>query len=150
MADPIEMLMQDHRKVEELFGRYEQSPDPSVVEQICTELTIHASIEEAVIYPALGAEVEGGQEMRDHAVQDHQEVKDAIAEIERVGSSAAEVAEPMQRIISGVSEHVQEEESEVFPKMRQDIDPNRLSQLGDDLATAKQEQQQLPGADRST
>ena len=84
MADPIEMLMQDHRKVEELFGRYEQAPDPSVVEQICTELSIHASIEEAVIYPALGAEVEGGQELRDHAVQEHQDVKDAIAEIERV------------------------------------------------------------------
>jgi hemerythrin superfamily protein len=139
MADPIEMLMQDHRKVEELFGRYEQSQDPAVIEQICTELTIHASIEEQVIYPALGSEVDGGEDMRDHAEQEHQEVKDAISEIERLGYSAAEVSEPMRRIISGVSEHVQEEESEVFPKMREDIDAERLSALGDELATAKQE-----------
>lgn len=47
----------------------------------------------------------------------------------------------MQRIIAGVTEHVQEEESQIFPKMRDDIDDDRLNALGDELAAAKTQYQ---------
>ena len=139
MPDPIEMLTQDHREVEQLFEQYRQSKDPAVVEQICTELTVHAAAEEQVIYPALGAEVEGGQGMRQHAEQEHQEVKDAIFEIERIGYSDPGVDQFMQTIIQGVTEHVEEEENEVFPKMRQDMDGDRIATLGDELDATKQQ-----------
>jgi hemerythrin superfamily protein len=138
MADPIEMLMEDHREVEQLFAQYEQSKDPSIVEQICTELTVHAAAEEKVIYPALGADVEGGKGMRQHAEKEHQEVKDAIFEIEKLGYDDPGVDPFMQTIISGVTEHVQEEENEVFPKMRDDLG-DRLSALGDELISTKQQ-----------
>jgi len=37
MADAIQMLQSDHREVEDLFERYQKSPDPGVAKQICTE-----------------------------------------------------------------------------------------------------------------
>jgi hemerythrin superfamily protein len=138
MPDPIEMLMQDHREVEQLFAQYQQSKDAALVEQICTELTVHAAAEEKVVYPALGADVSGGKGMRQHAEKEHQEVKDAIFEIERLGYGDPGVEALMQTIIEGVTEHVQEEEGEVFPKMREDLTDERITALGEELETTKQ------------
>src|SRR5687768_6837740 len=139
MPDPIEMLMQDHREVEQLFARYQQSQDPALVEKICTELTVHAAAEEKVMYPVLGADVSGGKGMRQHAEKEHQEVKDAIFEIERLGYGDPGVDQFMQTIMSGVAEHVQEEESEVFPKMREAITADRMEEIGSELDATKQQ-----------
>lgn len=109
-----------------------------MVERICTELTVHAAAEEKVVYPALGADVGGGKGMRQHAEKEHQEVKDAIFEIERLGYADPGVEALMQTIIEGVTEHVQEEEGEVFPKMRDDLTAERIAALGDELDTTKQ------------
>jgi hemerythrin superfamily protein len=137
MPDPLNLLHQDHREVEQLFDRYSQSKDPAVVQKICTELTVHAAVEEKVIYPVLGSDVDGGQGMRRHAEDEHQEVKDAIFAIERLGYADPGVDQQMQTIMKGVTEHVQEEEGEVFPKMRRDISNERLLALGEELETTK-------------
>ena len=112
-----------------------------MIEQTCTELTVHTSIEEQVIYPALAGEVDGDDAMSAHATQEHDDVKEAIAQIESLSYTAADVGEPMQRIIAGVTEHVQGEESQIFPKMRDDIDDDRLNALGDELTAAKTQYQ---------
>ena len=111
MRNAIEMLITDHREVEQLFQRYEATRDPNVVQQICTELTVHAALEEKVVYPVLSADVARGPQMRQHAEHEHQEVKDAIFEIERLGYGAPGVEQYMRKIIGGVKEHVSEEES---------------------------------------
>jgi hemerythrin superfamily protein len=149
MPDPIDILMEDHREVEELFAQYQQSQDPAVVQQICTELTVHAAAEEKVLYPALGADVSGGKGMRQHAEKEHEEVKAAIFEIERLGYTDPGVAQFMQTIIQGVTEHVQEEENEVFPKLRRELTTERIEALGEELDATKQDllaQAQTAGA----
>jgi hemerythrin superfamily protein len=110
-----------------------------LVQQICTELTVHAAAEEKAVYPALGADVTGGEGMRQHAEKEHQEVKDAIFEIERIGYAGPGVDQFMRAIIQGVTEHDQEEESEVFPEMREDITAERMQALGEELDATKQE-----------
>lgn len=146
MADPIAMLEQDHRKVETLFEEYKTSKDPLVVEQICTELTVHAEIEEQVIYPVVGRELPDGKDLRKEAEGEHQEVKDAIAAIEQAGYDAPEVEQHMQAIIEGVTHHVQEEESEMFPQFRENIGEDKLTKLGEELTQAKQKaMQQVAG-----
>jgi hemerythrin superfamily protein len=133
------MLIADHREVEQLFERYQTSRDPSVVQQICTELTVHAALEEKVVYPVLSADLERGPEMRRHAEQEHQEVKDAIFEIERLGYGAAGVDEYMAKIIEGVKEHVSEEESEVLPRLRRELTPEEMSRVTEEATTMKQQ-----------
>src|SRR4051812_23967544 len=60
--DAIALLKADHRKVEDLFGKFEKARSKeikkSLVQQICTELSIHAIIEEEIFYPACTGEVE--------------------------------------------------------------------------------------------
>jgi hemerythrin superfamily protein len=139
VSNAIEMLVADHRKVEQLFDRYDVSRDAAVVRDICTELTVHAALEEKVIYPILSADVERGVAMRRHAEEEHQEVKDAIFEIERLGYGAPGVDQYMQKIIEGVKEHVSEEESEVLPKLRRTLDLYQLAKVTEQAEAAKEQ-----------
>ncbi len=55
--DAIALLKADHRKVEELFEKFEKAKGYGAKaerwpREICTELTIHATIEEEIFYPA--------------------------------------------------------------------------------------------------
>jgi iron-sulfur cluster repair protein YtfE (RIC family) len=139
MADAVTMLEQDHRKVEQLFAQYQESGDPGVVEQICTELKVHTTIEEEVVYPVVVKDVPDGKELDKEARQEHKEVEDAIKKIEQAGYDGPEVEKLMQTIIEGVNHHVQEEESEMFPKLQEELGTEALGELGRELAEAKEQ-----------
>ena len=145
MADPVRMLEQDHRKVEQLFEQYRTTKDPAVVQEICIELTVHTTIEEEVVYPVVAKDLAGGKDLDKEARKEHKEVEDAIGEIERLGYDDPGVAPFMQTIIDGVTHHVQEEESEMFPKLREELGRNTFADLGEQLATAKEQALQQLG-----
>jgi len=58
MANAIELIKSDHRKVEQLYQRYQsingqtQQKQP-IIQEICHELAIHAKLEEDIFYPAV-------------------------------------------------------------------------------------------------
>src|SRR5579875_2466832 len=137
MADAIEMLTADHRKVEQLFEQYRSSSSADVVKEICTELTVHAAVEEKDVYPALGADVGGGKGMRKHAEHEHREVKDEIFEIVRLGYGSPEVDPHMQKIMQAIADHVEEEENDVFPKMRAELGTERIATMGEAAEATK-------------
>jgi hemerythrin superfamily protein len=139
MPDAIEMLKADHREVEELFGKYKSTRSPEIVREICTELTVHAALEEKLVYPLLEEKVDGGKAMRDHAEEEHQEVKDAIFEIERLGYGDPGVEAHMATIIEGVTEHVREEESEVLPALRDRLTAETMTSVTQEAEATKAE-----------
>lgn len=157
--DALSQLKQDHEEVEMLFSQCEQpqpasgasDPRADLIRHICRELTVHAQLEEQVFYPALR---EAGVDSRllDEAVQEHAEAKQLIAQLERNASGDA-VIEPLQRLMAAVRQHVQEEESQLFPAAREhNID---LSALGRRLSECKPQvkqqarEQQMQGQPRS-
>ena len=60
--DAIALLKADHRKVEDLFEKFEKARDAdrkkALVQQICTELMVHTVIEEEIFYPACKGQIE--------------------------------------------------------------------------------------------
>src|SRR6185369_1318857 len=81
--DAIALLKADHRKVEDLFEKYEsaRSKKAGITKQICMELTIHTMIEEEIFYPACRkAGVES--DAIDEANVEHDGAKILIAELE--------------------------------------------------------------------
>ena len=60
--DAVALLKDDHRTVEDLFAQYEKATGDGrkqkLATQICTELSIHAQIEEEIFYPACEGKVE--------------------------------------------------------------------------------------------
>ena len=140
MPDPTTMLEQDHRKVEELFAQYRSSQDPTLAEQICTELQVHTTIEEDVIYPVVKKDVPDGRKLEEEAEKEHEEVEGLIKKVQQAGYDDPSVPGLIRKIEEGVSHHVEEEETEMFPKLREALEDDGLTQLGDKLAQAKEKE----------
>ena len=138
--DAIALLKADHRKVEELFARYEtaRSKKADIAHQICMELTVHTLIEEEIFYPACreaGVEADA----MDEANVEHDGAKVLIAELED-GSPDEQFYDAKVKVLSEeIKHHVKEEEKSdgVFSQARKaKLD---LLALGKRLATRKME-----------
>ena len=140
----IELLMSDHRKVEDLFEQYDQEKDSDdgtrreIAQKICAELTIHAQVEEELFYPWLRENLENDEmEMVEEAQVEHQTAKDLIAQIEGA-TDIDEVFNAKVKVLSEyIKHHVQEEENEIFPEVRDEQE--ELDELGQEMAARKGE-----------
>jgi hemerythrin superfamily protein len=140
--DATRLLEQDHRTVEELFVAFEEATGDSeekerIARDITRELSIHASIEEQVFYPAVRASVTDGEDLVDHSLDEHQEVKELLADIEKMSGGDPGFHQKVEAVIRDVREHVEEEEGEMFPRLREAITAARLEEIGKALQTAK-------------
>ena len=132
MPDPIALLEQDHRVVEKLFDRFEKTGDVDIARRICQELRQHTTIEEELVYPLLEAKVD------DHLARtsrhDHRQSKDLVSRIERLRVVDGDgLRQLMAELKTVVLDHVAEEESTVFPKLRANVE-RELALLGDEIA----------------
>ncbi len=137
--DAIALLKADHRKVEELFEKYEKArgKKAELAQQICLELIIHTSIEEEIFYPACKGVVE--EDMLDEAYVEHDGAKMMIAEIE-AGSPGDDFYDAKVKVLSEeIKHHVKEEEQKdgIFAQMR-DSDADLVA-LGAQMAARKAE-----------
>lgn len=109
--DAIALLKADHRKVEELFGKFEQTNGKAtkqkLAEQICLELKVHTAIEEEIFYPACRGKIDN--ELVDEAYVEHDAAKLLINEIE-AGGSEEDFYDAKVKVLSEMIEHHVEEE----------------------------------------
>jgi hemerythrin superfamily protein len=136
----LKVLEQDHQKVKGLFQELGRASDHNkrkeLFDKIDTALEIHAHIEETVFYPAI-EQHEELSEMVAEALEEHQEAKALLEELEEMGPEQHEFDSTLQELMEGVEHHVQEEESEMFPQVREVFDEDELEQLGQELESAK-------------
>ena len=111
-TDPLALLSADHRSVEQLFDTFEKTMDAEqksqLAKQICTELVIHALLEEEIFYPACEDKVE--LKLLDEAQVEHDGAKALIIEIQ--GSSPTDrYYDALVKVLSeDIKHHVREEE----------------------------------------
>lgn len=138
MAEIIKMLKDDHKKVKELFDRFEATDDTeeqrTIVHQALQELEIHSAIENTIVYPALAEETEN-EESLDEAYEEHHVVELLIAELKAMnGSSGGRFAAKFMVLAENVRHHIKEEESELLPKLeRSDADLDGITEEAVDL-----------------
>ena len=120
-SDAIALLRADHRLVSELFEQFEKARSPTkkkaLVQQICTELTVHAQVEEEVFYPAVKAALKD-DELIPEARVEHETLKWLIAQVESVEPDGEEYDAKIQVMAEYVKHHVKEEQNEIFPKAK--------------------------------
>lgn len=153
-AKAIKLLERDHRAVERLFKRYQAARKSgskergAILQEICTELSVHARIEEEIFYPAVreaAVENEKAIDLLDEAHVEHSTVKALVAELQSAEPGDELVDAKVKVLAEYVDHHVGEEEDEMFPKVRKmkDLDV-------DDLAarlTARKEELLAGGAE---
>ena len=140
--DAVALLKQDHREVEDLFARYEKASGEGrkqkLATQICTELSIHAEIEEEIFYPACEGKVD--EDLLKESYVEHDGAKMLIAEI-IAGEPDDEFYDAKVKVLQEqIEHHVEEEEQRVegmFSQARKaGVD---MDALGAELAARKAE-----------
>ncbi len=141
--DAITLLTSDHKKVQKLFKEYEklvkQDSDEGkseLAQQICAELSVHAQIEEELLYPA-AREVLEEKDLLDEAEVEHASAKELIAQIESMHAGDELFDAKVTVLGEYVNHHVKEEQGEMFPKLKKsDLD---LEALGEEMKQRKTE-----------
>lgn len=136
MSDITKVLRDDHARAKRLFLRANQaSEDLDIALDVCDELTIHATIEEEIVYPAL-RELNSG--MADESEEDHDLAKELIAEIEDLDPDDPAVRTMMMQLEKAVRRHVEKEEKVVFPTLERGY-PDQLLEMGSQAFAMRQE-----------
>jgi hemerythrin-like domain-containing protein len=136
--DPIAILKKDHREAEALLKQLAGSKPGAtrrrVTEKVSTALALHMEIEERFVYPLVGQRV--GDEEEQEAETEHQLARAGIAKmnelVDQPGFGAA-----VAIVTAGIKHHVKEEEKEIFPTLKQNLERDELARLGDEVAAAK-------------
>lgn len=141
--DAITMLTNDHREVERLYDEFQAADSndaqrrQELANQIIQELSVHAVVEEQYLYPLTADLVSNGEQMADHSLEEHQGIKDRLAELDDMEATDAGYEQQLAEVMATVSHHVEEEEGELFPQLRQSVGADRLAQVGDKMRRAK-------------
>jgi len=120
--DAISILREDHRRIDELFRQFDKARGGELkgelAHRICTELRIHAQVEDEIFYPALrdAADIE---DLMDEADVEHAAAARLVAEIIRMHPGAGHYDAKVRVLASYVRHHVQEEQNRMFSKARQ-------------------------------
>ncbi|MEO8133430.1 MAG: hemerythrin domain-containing protein [Betaproteobacteria bacterium] len=124
--DAIDLLLEDHRRVDAMFEEYESAKESDDegeklerVEAICMELTIHAAIEEEIFYPAAREALgEEGADVLDEATVEHTSIKDLVAQLAEAQPGDEMYDAKVKVLGEYVKHHVDEEEGQLFPQLR--------------------------------
>ncbi len=141
--DAIALLKDDHDEVEKLFTRFEKlgprakKTKATIAAKVIAALSQHAAIEEQVLYPAVREHMPDEEDSVLEALEEHHVVKWVLAELDSMTPDHERFDAKFTVLAESVRHHVEEEEGELFPKMRKGFSRRELDELGDALATAK-------------
>ena len=141
--DAITLLKEDHKTVEKLFRRFEGAgPNAHVerrdtMERIVEELSRHAAIEEQIFYPATRATVPDVEDQALESIEEHNVVKVLLAELRGMDPEHERFVPKATVLIELVRHHVEEEEQDYFPSVRDELGTKSLRDLGSAMEELK-------------
>ena len=140
-ADAIEFLTTQHRRVEQLWSALEsaRTSDSDLQNEharaIVKLLSQHDAIETQLLYPELRDSAgDAGKELSDHSLQEHQRVRELLAQVDGEDVRTPGTYGTLSQCVTDVNRHVAEEESTIFPLLRQYCTSDRLDDLGRRMA----------------
>jgi hemerythrin superfamily protein len=139
--DVVDELTSDHREVTALLERIGTSTDAETKRDLAdtaiTELVRHAVAEEMYVYPAMRKHLPNGEEAAEHDTREHQDLERTMKDLEAVDASTARFDELVGELRSKLQHHVETEEGEQFPMLRERVPHEKLVELREKVETAK-------------
>jgi hemerythrin superfamily protein len=141
--DAIQVIRGDHQTVEALFRRWEgMGPSDGdrgeLVRTVVRELSVHAAVEEQILYPAMREALPDGDSLVQEALEEHQEAKEVLSELDGMDPGDPGFPTKVDSLIADVRHHVEEEENELLPKLESALTQARLDEMGRQLESAKE------------
>jgi hemerythrin superfamily protein len=145
--EATQLLKKDHDAVRSLAERFRTASEDGdvdktrqIAEEICSELDVHAEIEESIFYPRIrDLDVDELTDLVAESIEEHHVVKVLIKEIRGLADSSDDkLVAKTTVLIENAEHHASEEEDEMFPKVREQMTPQELEAMGEELEQAKQ------------
>lgn len=141
----IDLLKADHEKVKAILTQLSESTDRAVkkrtdlLDKLEMEISIHTQLEEQILYPAFKAA--GGKdeaEMYYEAKEEHRTVDSLVLpDLKATDPTTPEFAGRVKVVKELLEHHIEEEETDMFPKAKKLLGKSKLDQLGDQMLELK-------------
>jgi hemerythrin-like domain-containing protein len=139
--DVIDLLTTDHHEVIDLLQQIKITTDAEerrdLADTVISELVRHSVAEEVYVYPAMKKYLPDGDEAVDHDVEEHKELEQSMKKLESVDAQSPEFAQVLAQLEDVLRDHVSDEENEQFPKLRAQVPPEELIEIGRKVENAK-------------
>jgi hemerythrin superfamily protein len=147
--DAIVMLKQDHKEVRGLFREFQKASTTSarkgtLVQQIIELLTVHTFIENEVMYPQVRRLLPDLEDDVLESYEEHHVADVLVMELDAMKPSDERFEAKATVLIENVTHHIEEEEQDWFPKVRDGLSRTQLREIGEELARAKQRAPRRP------
>lgn len=140
-GDVVDILTTDHREMLELIDQIEKTTDPAerraLTDAVTAEVTRHSVAEELFVYPVMERELPNGAEEVEHDKQEHKELEVVLKKLEGADAADAEFMKLIAELKDQLNHHVDDEESDQFPKLRKHVSAAALKDLGSKVEAAK-------------
>ncbi len=132
-----ELIKMDHTKVNLLFTQFQSTEDPQKLQeyfgQIYKDLSAHSEAEEEVVYPAVRSYYGKTEDL----YKEQAEMKQALEKIKSISPSSPTFKNEVKQLMDAVMHHVQQEENEMFAKIRDNFSEQQQEKMATDFKTAK-------------
>ena len=150
MADVFTVLGQDHQEVKRMLAELEKGPTKAIgasedqlalrkkmAEELIIEESKHEALEEMYFWPAVRDRLESGSTLADQATGQEQDAKQVLASLDKLGPDDAEFEKLLAKFVVDAREHIEFEESQVWPLMRTALPAETAAELGGKIAGGK-------------
>jgi hypothetical protein len=139
-VDLIALLEEDHRRIEQIIDRLETVEEGErgpFVDMLTHELRVHLTVEEDLVYEAV-AEVVDAQHAEEGRAE-HKLVREALGHVMALSPGKPGFSGAIAMLKAVVQHHVEEEEDDAFPRLREALDDRSYLELGERVASTKAE-----------
>jgi hemerythrin superfamily protein len=142
-TDAIVLLKADHKEIKRLFREFQAAgvgatkTKRELVTKIIELLTVHTYIENEVMYPEVRRLLPGLEDDVLESYEEHHVADVLCMELFSMPADAERFEAKTTVLIENVTHHIEEEENEWFPKLREGLGRKQLSELGERLLEAK-------------
>ncbi len=147
-TDAIVLLKEDHKEIRRLFKEFQKAGDAeargSVVEKIIEALTMHTYIENECMYPEVRSLLPDLEQDVLESYEEHHVADVLTAELAAMSPRDEHFEAKATVLMENVLHHVEEEEQEWFPKVREGLSRKQLQDMGARLLELKQKAPRRP------
>jgi hemerythrin-like domain-containing protein len=142
-SDAIVMLKNDHKEILRAFRNFENAGDDAVktkgklVDRIIELLTVHTYIENEVMYPRVRELVPALEDDVLESYEEHHVADVLVMELSAMSPTDERFTAKTTVLIENVRHHIEEEETEWFPQVREALGRKTLQEIGADMAAAR-------------
>ena len=149
-TDAIVMLKQDHKEMRRAFAEFEKLGDGAekakgkVVDRIIEQLTVHTYLENEVMYPRVRELLPDLEDDILESYEEHHVADVLVSELYAMKPSDERFTAKTMVLIESVRHHMEEEEDEWFPQVREGLGRKQLQELGAEMLEKRKKAPRKP------